>query len=187
MGWKAAATVRMGSVAALALTLLGGAPGAGAQPVEAGVFGARGDGPTPAVAVGLDLRVGLPWVALVGEASTWGTWGVDCPASIPDSFRCSAGGEALLAGLRVTPSPAWPVRPYVEGKIGTFGTSPIPPRDHRPGAWSAEAGIRIGLPGILALELGGRRIQVDDRRYEEVFAEELAYSMVTLRVMAEVW
>lgn len=177
---------RTTSVALSAVVLFASGRDVSAQHIELGAFAARGDGPTPAIALGADVRIGVPWISVVGEASSWGTWNVDCPASIPDSFRCSTGGRAYFAGLRLVPPHAWPVRPYLEGKLGKFGPSPIPPGEHRPTARSAEIGARVQLSSLLFLEVGGRKVQVEDRAYEEVFDEEMDYSMFVVRLVAKV-
>jgi len=156
------------------------------QEIEIGFSGARGEGPTSSIALGLDIMVGIPWASIVGEASTWRTWGVDCIQTIPDSYRCSTGGSAFFEGIRVVPPQEWPVRPYLEGKVGKFGPSPIPRGRHRPTTQSVEVGARFQLPGFLSLELGRRKVCVGDQDSEEVFDEEIGYSMLIVRLLAKV-
>lgn len=176
---------RLPMLAAVLLALSGSPPALLAQEIHLGTSGAWGDGPTPAAAIGLDVRVGMPWVSVVGEVSSWGSRGVDCAQMIPGSYRCDVGGRALFAGARVVPPMTWAVLPYMEGKVGSFGESPVRSTP-RPAAQSFEIGASLQLTDRLALDLGGRRVWVDDGAYEAALGEKVRYTMFNVRFVARV-
>lgn len=151
-------------------------------PLSVGAFAGLGSGPIEAATAG--LTVGFPiWrpLAFRAELSSWGNGIGDtvCPASVPESHRCSVGGWAWLVGLGATLPVGDRLGIFAEATSGRFSRNWIGDATVVSPALSLEAGARIHLQGSLFARFGGRSLRVHDDHYRALLGEKLRYRMVT--------
>jgi hypothetical protein len=155
-----------------------------ASPFSVGAFAGAGRGPAGATTWGFTASyTPIPYVVLGLEYSGWGSGtGVACIQVWPESYACSVGGWALLAGLRLESPKAGVLRGYVEGLAGRFVRSPPNPsaEDVHSTALAGGAGMAVDIVSGLDLRLGGRYLRPHDDAYEALMGETLEYLVFTL-------
>lgn len=160
------------------------APDAPPRPValSVGAFAGLGSGPTDAAMWGLDLGIPI-WrrMAFHAELSGWGNGLGDtmCPASIPESHRCSVSGWAWLVGLGATLPVGNRLGIFAEATSGRFSRDWLGDERVTSPTLSLEAGARIHLLKGISARIGGRSLRVHDDDYKTLLGEKLRYRMVT--------
>ncbi len=145
-----------------------------------GAFAGLGSGPIDAATWGLAVRSPI-WRQLYyrAEYSAWGNGLGDtiCPASIPESHRCSVSGWAWLVGLGATLPVRGRLGIFAEATSGRFTRDWLGDEKVTSPALSLEAGARIDLLRGLSARVGGRSLRVYDDDYRALLGEKLRYTM----------
>lgn len=145
-----------------------------------GLFGGLGSGPIDAATVGIDVRLPLGSIFSLGaELSGWGNGlgGTNCPATLPESHRCSVSGRALLLGLVAEARVDDRVAVFGDVAGGRFRRDWIGDVTVGSRALSVETGARVMLTASVAVRLGARHLRAFDGDYEALLGEKLRYTM----------
>jgi hypothetical protein len=113
------------------------------------------------------------------EYSRWGNGlgGTMCPASIPESHRCSVSGWAWVVGLGATLPVGDRHGIFAEATSGRFTRQWLGDDKVTSPALSLEAGARIHLLWDLSARIDGRSLRVSDSDYRVLLGEQLRYTM----------